>query len=49
MKHLQRLALGHGGAPATDPAAALKGVTGDLAGSTARFDDTAMVVLKCLK
>jgi sigma-B regulation protein RsbU (phosphoserine phosphatase) len=49
MERLQRLILGHRGAPAANVMAALEQAIGDFAGSAAPFDDMAMVVIKCLK
>lgn len=49
MERLQRVILDHRHAPAADVMAALEQAIGDFAGSTAPFDDIAMVVIKCLK
>ncbi len=49
MERLQRVILDHRHAPAADVMAALEQAIGDFAGSTAPFDDMAMVVIKCLK
>jgi sigma-B regulation protein RsbU (phosphoserine phosphatase) len=49
MERLQRVILDHRRAPAADVMAALEQAIGDFAGSTAPFDDMAMVVIKCLK
>jgi sigma-B regulation protein RsbU (phosphoserine phosphatase) len=49
MERLQRLILEHRGAPAADVVAALEQAIRDFTGSTAPFDDMAMVVMKRLK
>ena len=49
MERLQRVILDHRHAPAADVMAALEQAIGDFIGSTASFDDMAMVVIKCLK
>jgi sigma-B regulation protein RsbU (phosphoserine phosphatase) len=49
MERLQRVILEHWHAPAADVMAALEQAISDFAGSTAPFDDMAMVVIKCLK
>jgi sigma-B regulation protein RsbU (phosphoserine phosphatase) len=49
MERLRRVILEHRHAPATDVVAALEQAIGDFAGSTAPFDDTAVVVMKCLR
>jgi len=49
MERLRRVILEHRHAPAADVMAALEQAIGDFAGSTAPFDDMAMVVIKCLK
>ncbi|NIO68860.1 MAG: hypothetical protein GTN71_07430, partial [Anaerolineae bacterium] len=49
MERLQRVILDHRHAHAADVMAALEQAIGDFAGSTAPFDDMAMVVMKCLK
>ena len=49
MERLQRVILDHRHAPAADVMAALEQALGDFVGSSAPFDDMAMVVIKCLK
>jgi serine phosphatase RsbU (regulator of sigma subunit) len=49
MERLQRVLLDHRHAPAADIVAALEQAIGGFVGSTAPFDDTAMVVIKCLR
>jgi len=49
MERLQRVILDHRHAPAADVVAALEQAIGDFSGSTAPFDDVAIVVTKCLK
>jgi sigma-B regulation protein RsbU (phosphoserine phosphatase) len=49
MDRLQRVILEHRDAPAAGLVAALEGAIGDFAGSTAPFDDIAVVVMRCLK
>jgi len=49
MERLQRVVLDHRHEPVADVVAALEQAIGDFAGSTAPFDDVAMVVIKCLK
>ena len=49
VERLQRVILEHRYTPAADVVAALEQAIGDFAGSTAPFDDMAIVVIKCLK
>ena len=49
MERLQRVVLEHRYAPAADVMAALEQTIDDFAGSSAPFDDIAIVVAKCLK
>jgi sigma-B regulation protein RsbU (phosphoserine phosphatase) len=49
MERLQRVLLEYRHAPAADVMAALEQAIRDFAGSTAPFDDMAVVVIKCLK
>jgi sigma-B regulation protein RsbU (phosphoserine phosphatase) len=49
MERLQCVILDHRHAPAADVVAALEQAIGDFAGSTAPFDDVAIVVIKCLE
>lgn len=48
MARLERILTDHCGAPATDIMAALEAAVDDFIGSTAPFDDIAMMVVKCL-